>query len=222
MLGRTTQNFASCTISPAACLAILAVTCILAKSEVNSTWVTFPMMTSLYLTKVFPASMPSAAPKMIVTSGPSLRMRCTAIPMATTAARIGMIHITEIRPRFRGTTVASGNSSVARGSAMMDLELVGGVPDQTRVEGLRRQHRQHDHRHEEHHSRPGLHRHQRLELHERDDEGVDEDVEHRPAPDELHHLVDAGAVVAVPGRAALHGDQQVSERGDLPQRNHHA
>ncbi len=80
MRGRTTQNFASSTISAAADLAILAVTSTRPKSSVSRTAVTWPMFTSLYLTNVFPASMPSADLKMIVIVGPSLRMRWAAIP----------------------------------------------------------------------------------------------------------------------------------------------
>src|SRR5256885_8464083 len=38
------------------------------------------MLTSLYLTRVLPASRPSAALKTMVMVGPSLRMRWTAIP----------------------------------------------------------------------------------------------------------------------------------------------
>ena len=68
------------------------------------------MFTSLYLTTVLPASMPSAILKTMVMVGPSLRMRWTAMPMATTAARIGMIQTTEIRARRLGTTVACGMS----------------------------------------------------------------------------------------------------------------
>src|SRR4029434_1032711 len=44
---------------------------------------------------------------------------------------------------------------------------------------------QDDDRREEEHARPRLHRHQRLQLHEGDGESVHEDVEHRPAADEL-------------------------------------
>src|SRR5215475_8959946 len=69
------------------------------------------MLTSLYLTKVLPASTPPADLKMIVMVGPSLRIRWIAIPMATTAARIGMIQTTEIRWRRLGTTVARGRLS---------------------------------------------------------------------------------------------------------------
>ena len=42
-----------------------------------------------------------------------------------------------------------------------------------------------------------LHRHQRLQLHQRDDERVDEDVEHRPAADELDQAIEARALVVV-------------------------
>src|SRR5262245_1613819 len=69
------------------------------------------MFTSLYLMKVLPASTPPADLKMIVMVGPSLRIRWIAIPMATTAARIGIIQTTEIRWRRLGTTVARGRLS---------------------------------------------------------------------------------------------------------------
>ena len=106
MLGFTTQNLASSTISGAACLTILTVTCTRAKSLVSCTCVTLPMITSLYLTNVLPASMPSAALKMIVMVGPSLRRRCIPMPSATSAATIGMIQMIEIRVRFGRATVA--------------------------------------------------------------------------------------------------------------------
>src|SRR5215475_13071086 len=77
------------------------------------------MFTSLYLTKVLPASTPPADLKMIVMVGPSLRIRWIAIPMATTAARIGIIQTTEIRWRRLGTTVARGRLSGL--SAMLGL-----------------------------------------------------------------------------------------------------
>src|SRR6266700_2602742 len=144
------------------------------------------MLTSLYLTRVLPASRPSAALKTMVMVGPSLRMRWTAIPRATTAARIGMIQTTEIRMLLR-TTVACGRSGRSACSAIVSLRVVAGIPDEARVEGLGRDHRQHDHGREEQHARTGLHPHQRLQLHESDGERVDEHVEHRPASDELDH-----------------------------------
>ena len=74
-VGCTTQNFASSTMRPAACLAIFAVTSTWEKSRVSSTVVTWPMVTSLYLMNVLPASMPEATLKMMVMVGPSLRTR---------------------------------------------------------------------------------------------------------------------------------------------------
>ena len=75
MVGRTTQNFASSTISPAARFVILAVTSTRVYVGVSCTAVTRPMATSLYLIRVLPASMPSAAVKTMVIVGPSLRNR---------------------------------------------------------------------------------------------------------------------------------------------------
>src|SRR5215510_1346332 len=69
------------------------------------------MLTSLYLMKVLPASTPWAALKTMVMVGPSLSMRWIAVPIATTAARIGIIQTTEIRWRRLGTTVARGRLS---------------------------------------------------------------------------------------------------------------
>src|SRR5215468_11603240 len=134
------------------------------------------MLTSLYLMKVLPASTPSAALKTMVMVGPSLRTRWTAMPTATTAARIGMIQTTEMRARLRGTTVACGRSSRSVLSGMAVPPDGDRVPDQAGVERFRRHHRQHDDRREEQDARPGLHPHQRLELDEGDGERVDEHV----------------------------------------------
>src|ERR1700758_5621690 len=122
------------------------------------------MFTSLYLMKVLPASMPSAAVNTMMIVGPSLRMRCTAIPIATIAARIGMIQMIEMRVRFGGTTVACGISSGLEGSAIQCLPFARRIPEQTRVEGLCREHGQHDHRHEEDDPGARFDRHQRLQL----------------------------------------------------------
>ena len=109
--GSTTQNFASATMRPAALLSIFAVTSTFEWSEESCTAVTCPMFTSLYLMKVLPASTPCATLKTMVMVGPSLKMRWIAIPMATTAARMGTIQTTDIRWRRLGTTVARGRLS---------------------------------------------------------------------------------------------------------------
>ena len=133
----------------AALFAILALTTTFVWSFESSTFVTVPMLTSLYLMVVLPASRPSAALKTMVMVGPSLRICWTAIPMATTAARIGMIQTMEIRARRGGTTVACGMPCGSEESAMVSLPDVGGVPDEPGVESLGRDHRQHDDRREE-------------------------------------------------------------------------
>src|SRR5689334_23531093 len=66
------------------------------------------MLTSLYFTNVFPASTPWADLKITVIVGPSLMIRCTAIPIATSAANSGTIHTMEMRLCVLGTTVAWG------------------------------------------------------------------------------------------------------------------
>lgn len=104
--GETIQNFAPSTIRPSALRAILAVTLTRWKSGVSSTALTWPMVTSLYLIGVLPASMPPAALKTIVTVGPSARMRCAAMPTATSAAKTGTIHTIDSRLRGRGSTSA--------------------------------------------------------------------------------------------------------------------
>src|SRR5215510_14978724 len=129
------------------------------------------MVTSLYFTIVLPASTPDTELNTIVIVGPSSRMRWIAMPIATAAVRIGMIQTIEIRTRRFGTTLAAGRSSGSGCSAIMTLR--GGIPDEARVEGLGGDHRQHHHRRKEDHPRPGLDRHQRLELHEGDGERVD-------------------------------------------------
>src|SRR5580700_619795 len=109
--------------------------------------------------------MPCAVLNTIVIAGPSLRIRWIAIPMATSAARSGMIQTMENRMRFLGTTVACGSLSRSIGSAMADGLGVSGVPDQARVEGLGGEHRQHNDRREEQNAGTRRHRHQRLQLH---------------------------------------------------------
>src|SRR5262245_16188104 len=180
------------------------------------------MFTSLYLTNVLPASIPCAARKVMVMVGPSLRIRWTAIPMATTAARMGMIHTTETRARRLGTTVASGTSGSSRSSGMASWPSTSGIPDQARVEGLGCDHRQHDDGGEEDDPRTGLYRHQRLELHEGDGERVDEHVQHRPAADEPDEAEQAGPLAALQEGPALHRDQQVAEGDELSEGHHHA
>ena len=59
----------------------------------------------------------------MVMVGPSLKTRWIAIPMATSAARIGMIQTTEIRIPLFGTTMACGRLSPSMFSAMLPLPV---------------------------------------------------------------------------------------------------
>src|SRR5213594_3943119 len=180
------------------------------------------MVTSLYLTKVLPASMPSADLKTTVMVGPSVTMRWAAIPMATTAARMGMIQMTERRVRRGGSMVAWGRGSVPPESDMAALPLLARIPDQAGIKGLHGEHGEYDHRHEEHHPGPWLHRHERLELYEGHRKRVDEHIEHGPPPYDLDQTIQPGAIVVALDRPALHGDQQIGERHQLPERDHDA
>jgi hypothetical protein len=67
-----------------------------------------------------------------------------------------------IRLRFGGTTAACGRLSMSVLSATSTLLQLNGIPDQGRVEGLGRKHRQDHHRREKQHPRTELHRHQWL------------------------------------------------------------
>src|SRR5215467_3974910 len=204
--GSTTQNLESSTRRLAARFDIFAVTSTPSESFASSTLVTWPIFTSLYLTSVFPASIPSATLNMMVMVGPSVRIRSTAIPRAMTAARMGMIHTMEIRELFRDTVACASSSRSP--SAMFALPGRASIPDETGVEGHRRQHGQDDHRSEEDHARAGFHGHERLQLHERHGEGVDEHVEHRPAPDDLDQPIQSGSVAVVPRDTPLHRDEE--------------
>src|SRR4026209_812520 len=96
------------------------------------------MFTSLYLTNVLPASIPSAFLNTMVTVGPSVMSRWMAMPRPITAARIGMIHTTEVSVRRGRDAVACGRSPRSTGSGMTHLPAAAGVPDQTRIEAPHR------------------------------------------------------------------------------------
>src|SRR5215813_10935976 len=219
--GSTTQNLESSTRRLAARFDIFAVTSTPSESFASSTLVTWPIFTSLYLTSVFPASIPSATLNMMVMVGPSVRMRSTAIPTAITAARMGMIHTIEMRELFFETTVPCASSSRSP-SAMFALPGRARIPDETGVKGHRRQHGQDDHRGEEDHTRTGLHGHERLQLHEGHSERIDEHVEHRPAPDDLDQPVQPGPVAVASRNPALDRDEEIGEGHQLAERDHHA
>src|SRR6185295_11071833 len=171
---------------------------------------------------VLPASMPFASCSTMVIVGPSARSRWIAMPSATSAASAGMIQMMEMRRRFRRVTAAFGRSSCSGCSAMRGSMPDSGVPDEPRVERFRRQHRQYDDGSEEQHAGAWRDRREGGKLHERDGERRNEDVEHRPAADEFDDAVELRALPVVGDGAALDGDQQIGERYELAERDHHA
>jgi hypothetical protein len=68
-----------------------------------------------------------------------------------------------------------------------------GVPDEARIEAARGEHRQHDHRAEGDGAGAGSQLGEVLDLHQRGEHRDDEDIEHRPAADDLQPAVDLRA-----------------------------
>src|SRR5580704_5604413 len=180
------------------------------------------MVTSLYLIKVLPASIPDAALKTMVMVGPSWRMRWIAMPIATTAARMGMSQIIEMRRRFSRTVLASGRLLRSLSLAMRGLGGIGAIPDQTWVERFGREHGEDHDSCEEQHSGSRRYRHQGLQLHERNRKSVDKHIEHRPSTDKHNESIEPRPLTITLYRTSLHADQQVCKRHQFAERNHHA
>src|SRR5512138_1138765 len=157
------------------------------------------MFTSLYLTKVFPASTPWADLKMIVMVGPSLMIRWMAIPSATTAANSGTIQTMEMRLCLLGTRVAWGKLLLSVGSAMR-VYLVGvGIPDEPLVKRFSGDHRQHNYCCKEKNPGTRLHGHQRRKLNQGNRKGVDEHIEHRPSADKFDDPIEPRSLTIAAG-----------------------
>src|SRR2546422_11264773 len=102
-------------------------------------------------------------------------MALNASQPPASAATMGMAQTMDSDQRRFEAATASGRSK-SRGASAMALAFLQGVPDQARVKGLRREHRQHHHRAERDRSRSGLDRRQRLELDERGEDRDDVDI----------------------------------------------
>src|SRR5262249_24465365 len=148
------------------------------RSGENQSAVTVPICTSLYLSLVLPAWMPSAFLKRTVMVGPRSSTILTTSHPASSAATSGTSHTARRCQRVRPATTAWG---ISVGS------IATRVPDQARIEAHRGEHGQHHHRGEGERARPRLDVRQRLCLHQGREDRHHEDVEHRPATDELHH-----------------------------------
>src|SRR5215469_17056341 len=152
----------------------------------------------------------------MVISGPSLRILVTATQTPSAAATIGIIQTTESRVRLGESPLDCGTvGSVVRSSAILNSLFACRVPYQTGIERLDRQHGQHHYHREEKQPGPWLDRHERLELHQSRGEGVDENIHHRPPPDELDGSKEPNALLVIPDRTALHGDEQIRHHDDL-------
>src|SRR3984957_13175694 len=223
MRGRTTQNF----VSDARNSSVLGAICALmitrwwsSESRIDDT---VPISTPLYWSLVLPASRPSAVRKTIVIVGPSLRILVTATHTPTSAARIGMNHTSDSRVRLRVRPFDSGTGGKGRSlSAIEYLFRTRRIPDEARIERLHRQHRQHHHRRKEQQPGPRRDIHKWLKLNQRRGESIDEHIDHRPAPDELHHPVQPYPLPAVLHRSPLRAYQQVAQRQDLRAWDHDA
>src|SRR5579863_1155113 len=185
--------------------------------------VTVPISTPLYRILVLPASRPSAESRVIVILGPSLMTLVTATHTPTNAAKIGMNQTNESRVRLLDTALELGTGGIGvSGSGMLNLFRTGGIPDQARVEGFDRKHRQHHDRRKKKQAGRGRHRHQWLELNQGCGEGVDEHIDHRPASDEVDHSIHPDALLIVLRRATLRCYEEVRQRENLCTRDHNA
>src|SRR5262245_5459317 len=210
--GRTTKNCVSARRKSSACLLSSAVTMMPLRSELSVIVLTTPISTSLYLIFVFPASRPSAVLNSMVITGPRSRMARTASQPPTSTATIGMIQTSWKAKRFRGTATASGSWDGDSGSAML---LLHGVPDQARIEGLSREHRDHHHRPERDGAGAGLDAHESSELDESGEERGYVNVDHGPATDDLQDPIE---LRAPPGRqcgAVPHRQEEIGQGEEL-------
>src|SRR5205814_6609762 len=152
--------------------------------------VIWPTSMSLYLILVLPACRPSAVRKLMMMTLPRSSQWLTASQAPMASATAGTSHTSgSVRPE-RGAASACGMGS-GGGALLMFLDR---IPDQARIEAHRRHHRQHHHRAEGERRRAGAHGGERAELHHRDEQRDDEDVEHRPAADRFDQPIEARAL----------------------------
>ncbi len=102
--GRTTQNLVSAAVKLRASWSSWTVAMTRERSSASLRLFTVPISTSLYLSRVLPASMPSAVRNEMVIVGPrSTSIRTTRV-MPTSAATIGISQISDGSQRRRFTT----------------------------------------------------------------------------------------------------------------------
>src|SRR5690606_3065116 len=141
---------------------------------------TWPMTTFLYLTCVLLASSPSAVSKLTVIWGPAESQFCTTIENPTSAAAMGTSQTSETRTR---RCLISGRPAGDSGWLGLSDIVSLCIPDQSRIEAHRSQHRQYDNQAEEQNTQARLDGAQCPELHQCCHQSYDQDVEHRPVAD---------------------------------------
>src|ERR1700741_2143234 len=204
MRGRTTQKRVSSTRWAPKSFSICALATTSFRSGENHSDLTTPTCTSRYLSLVLPASMPSAFLKRMVMVGPRSTTVLTASHPASSAATSGTSHTAGIGQRARPGGTAWGVSAGFswRISARISVDVIAlRGPDEPRVEAHRGEHGEPHDRGEGEGARAGLDVRERPGLHQRRQDRDHEDVEHRPAADELHHAIGARAAARLPGRA---------------------
>src|SRR6266542_2641002 len=222
MRGRTTKNRVSSRRNSSDCLLSSAVTTMPFRFGLKVMVLTRPISTSLYLIFVLPASRPSAVLKVMVIVGPRSRIALAASQPPTSTATMGMIQMSCGVKRRLGTATASGRSCASGSCGLSATRRLHWVPDQARIEALRREHRQHHHGAERDGAGAGPDGHQPSELHERGEESGDIDVDHRPAADEFEHPVQPRALCRRQDGATLHGHEQVGQGEQLGERDRDA
>src|SRR6476661_2311047 len=196
MRARTTQKRVSSTTRSSAALERSALTRTPVRSSPSEMLFTTPISTSLYFTRVLPASMPSAVLNRIVTVGPCDITARTASQPPITAAMSGSSH-THWNPQRRfGAASASGISGNSGRSAMTFLP-VSRIPDQPRIEAHRSEYRQHDDSAERERAGCGSNLSKHAQLDERDEYREYVDVQHRPAPDKLEKSIQTRQIVTM-------------------------
>src|SRR5262249_52226777 len=157
MRGRTTQKRVSSTRWGSTSLARSAFTMTSFRSGETDTVLTIPICTSLYLSLVFPASMPSALLNLMVMVGPRSRRVLTPSQPASSAAMSGTSHTAGRCQRARPAGTAWGISEcISEGCIAL------GVPDEARIEAHRGEHGEHHDRGEGQGARPRLDVRERL------------------------------------------------------------
>src|SRR5690606_34591512 len=119
------------------------------------------MTTFLYLTCVLLASSPSAVSKLTVICGPAESQFCNTMEKPTSAAAMGTGQTSETRARR--CLISGAPAGVSELYGLSDIVVLC-IPGQSRVEGHRGQHRQHDHQAEEQDAQARLYGTQRAEI----------------------------------------------------------